>query len=628
MFGTWGSDRSADLTGFRSWAAVVKIDEARTMGRTAVRGTAARQGVRGLVALAAGLVLAAGLCLGAGASVAAASTGDVKAQQASIAFRQGRMEEALGLFEAALSDRTLSNDRRASILTDRGVVYARLRQVREAIADFNEAIKLFPEYAVVYNNRGALLVKVGAIEEALKDFHRALSLAPGYAEAHANRAGALMSIERYGAAIASYTDAIGLSPQSVEPLAGRAGAYVALERPRAALRDLTRAIANDQRFSLGYRQRAEALLALGEPAAAAADLSRAIAFDPNNSEYYLMRGQAYLAGKDPQAAVRDFTKVIELGNAAGAAYLERGHASILVEDFETAEQDLAKALKDNPQSALAYAYRALMYKKLGQPELGAHEVGKAVLLDKSNAVVLWAKGEIDEAMGHGDRAADAYRKALAVKPGMENAIYGLKRLGEAVDETFDLLSDASLGEWRVYGGRSQYFATNEAIAGLRVPLEMAGDGQPKLLAWEMQKEEFGGIGLLRFAAGSIERDGKTEALEFVAIIDTAKKELVGIEPERIGEKTSKWSWGSGRVVIAAVDGLTQEYVLIRQTAPSATASRERTSGARARDRGGDNDWAPWRRDQATSTQRSQRREARRARREQKPKSLFDLLFGN
>ncbi len=598
------------------------------MGPTAARGKTARQGARGLAALVAGLVLLAGVCLEAGASWAATSAGDVKAQQAAIAFRQGRMDEALGLYEAALSDRTLGNERRASILTDRGVVYARLKQVREAIADFNAAIKLFPEYSVVYNNRGALLVKLGAVDEALKDFHRALSLAPGYAAAHANRAGALMSIERYGAAIAAYTDAIGLSPQSVEPLAGRAGAYVAIERPRAALRDLTRAIANDQRFSLGYRQRAEALLALGEPAAAAADLSRAIAFDPANSEYYLLRGQAYLAAKDPQAAVRDFTKVIDLGNAVGAAHLERGHASILVEDFETAEQDLAKALEDNPQSALAYAYRALMYKKLGQPELGAQEVGKALLLGKSNAVVLWAKGEIDEAMGHGDRAAEAYRKALAVKPGMDNAIYGLKRLGETVDEDFDLLSDASLGEWRVYGGRSQYFATNEAIAGLRVPLEMAGEGQPKLLAWEIQKEPFERIGLLRFAAGSIERNGKSEGLEFVAIIDTAKKQLVGIEPERIGEKTSKWSWGSGRVVVAAVDGLTQEYVVIPQRAPSATASRGRTSEGRGRRRGGDNDWAPWKRDQATSTQRAQRREARRARRQKKPKSLFDLLFGN
>ena len=561
------------------------------------------------------------------AALAAVSEGDVKAQQAAVAFRQGRMQEALGLYEAALADRSLGSERRANILTDRGVVHARVDQLVKAFADFNAAVKLFPEYPVVYNNRGALLIKLGAMEEALKDFHRALSLAPGYTAAYTNQAGALVKLEQFIPAIEVYTQAVRLAPGSVEPLAGRAGAYVALNRPRAALRDLTRAIANDQRFSLGYRRRAEAYLALNEPAAATADLSRAIAFDQANAEYYLMRGRAYLEAKDPQAAVRDFSKVIEMRGDAGEAYLERGHASILLEDFETAEQDLSKAIEMNSRSALAYAYRALMYKKLGQPELGAQELGKALLLDTSHPVVLWAKGEIDEAMGRGEQAVDAYRRALAQKPGMQNAIYGLKRLGETVDEDFDLLSDLSYDAWRVYGGRTGYFAINDDLGGLRVPLEMAGEGQPKLLAWDSQKDEFSKIGLLRFAAGTIETDGARRALEFTAIIDTAANKLIGIEPQRIGDETSKWSWGSGRVIVAAVDGLTQQYILRRQQSPSAAAGRTRTTARRGRRRQRSGpDWAPWEQDRATRTAR-QRRAARRVRRQQ-PKSLFNLLFGN
>ena len=591
-------------------------------------------GGRQLSRLAGAVVLALVLALGGslvGAgrmALAAASEGDVEAQQAAIAFRQGRMEEALRLYEAALGDRSLGNERRASILTDRGVVHARVEKVRDAFEDFNAAIKLFPEYAVVYNNRGVLLVKLGAVEEALKDFQRALSLAPGYAAAYTNQAGALARLEQYQGAVEAYTRAVRLAPASVEPLAGRAGAYVALERPRAALRDLTRSIANDRRFSLGYRQRAEAYLALEEPTAAAADLSRAIAFDANNPEYYMLRGRAYLAAKDPKAAVRDFSKVIELRPDMGKAYLERGHSSILIEDFETAEQDLAKAIEMDSRSALAYAYRALMYKKLGQPELGAQEAAKALLLEKSNAVVLWAKGEIDEAMGRGEVAADAYRRALALKPGMQNAVYGLKRLGETVDDDFDLVGELSLGEWRVYGGRSGSFATNEEVGDLRVPLEIVGDGQPKLLAWDMQEGEFSDFGLLRFDAGAIERDGREERQEFVAIINTASNALVGIEPHRKGDEMSKWSWGSGRVIVAAVDGLTQEYILRRQRTPDAVASQSRSRSRRTRGQGGDAEWAPWRQDRATGTGRVSSRAQRRARRNKKPKSLFDLLFGN
>lgn len=553
-----------------------------------------------------------------------ARPGDVKAQQAAAAFRQGQMGEALRLYDEALSDRTLGNERRANILTDRGVVRERVGRVSDAVADFNQAIKLFPEFPVVYNNRGSLLVRIGAHNEALKDFNRALSLAPGYAAAYSNRAGALVQLNQLDDAVDSYTAAIRLTPAIVEPLAGRAGAYIALQRPRAALRDLTRAIATDARFSLGYRQRADAYLALDEFGAAAADLSRAIAFDPVNAEYYLSRGKAYMRGRDPAAAMRDFSKAIELTANLSEAFLERGHAAILLEQFDQAEQDLAKAIELQPSQALGYAYRALMYKKLGQPELGEQEVGKAMVLDKSNAHVLWAKGEIDEALSRLEEAANAYRKALAIEPQMQNALYGLKRLGEDVEDDTEELPQLSLGEWRVFGARTQFFAVNDDLGSLRVPLEVAGEGAPRILGWEPQDGEFRRFGLLRFSAGKIEVDGKMVDNEFVAIVDIRNRTLRGIEPHRQGKQVSKWSWGSGRVVVAAIDGLTQEYVL--RSSPAYAGRRGRRNASTS---AGAPAWAPWAQDEGVRPRRaSSRRSRSRPRRRRKPKTLFDLLLGN
>lgn len=556
--------------------------------------------------------------------------GDIKALQAAVAFRQGQMSEALRLYDGALGDRTFSNERRAAILTDRGVVNERVGRIAEAVDDFNEAIKLFPEFAVVYNNRGSLLVKIGAYEEALKDFDRAIRLAPGYAPAYSNRAGAFLKLGQFYEAIASYTTAIRLLPAIVEPLAGRAGAYIAVQRPQAALRDLTRAIAADGRFSLGYRQRAEAYLAINEHAAAAADLSRAIAFDPVNMEYYLLRGKAYLRGKDPAAAQRDFTKVIELAPGNAEAYLERGHAAILLEAFEEAEQDLAKALELSPRAALGYAYRALMYKKLGQPELGAQEVEKALVLDKNNADVYWAKGEIDEAMSRPEQAIEAYRRALEMRPHMENAIYGLKRLGEAVDEEVEEFPNLSFDAWRVYGSRALFFATNDELGDVRVPLEVAGEGAPRILGWDLQEGEFSHIGLLRFSAGKIDSGGVSVDNEFVALVDTRTSEVKAIEPHRQGKDESKWAWGSGRVVVSAIDGLTQEY-LLRSTEPTRTVGGP-TRQRRARSRSDENlPWAPWAQDGSNRSARpaAQRRSAQRpSQTQKKPKTLFDLLLGH
>ena len=124
------------------------------------------------------------------------SANALRGREAAAALMRGNLEQAIALYSEALEDKALPNDRRAIVLNDRGVAYARRLQHKEAIEDFNKAIQLYPEYAAVYNNRGNVLLGLGAVKEALKDFDRAVLLSPGYAAAHSNRAGAYMKLGR------------------------------------------------------------------------------------------------------------------------------------------------------------------------------------------------------------------------------------------------------------------------------------------------------------------------------------------------------------------------------------------------------------------------------------------------
>ena len=93
-----------------------------------------------------------------------------KSREAALALVRGNLDQAIALFGEALDDRTLPNDRRATLYNDRGVAYARRGLHREAIEDYNRAIQLYPEFAAVYNNRGNLLLGLDATREAIKDF--------------------------------------------------------------------------------------------------------------------------------------------------------------------------------------------------------------------------------------------------------------------------------------------------------------------------------------------------------------------------------------------------------------------------------------------------------------------------
>ena len=82
----------------------------------------------------------------------------------------------------------------------------------EALASYDKALALKPDYAEALNNRGNALMTSSAPQEALASYDRALALKPDYAEAFNNRGNALKELKRPEEALASYDKALALKP--------------------------------------------------------------------------------------------------------------------------------------------------------------------------------------------------------------------------------------------------------------------------------------------------------------------------------------------------------------------------------------------------------------------------------
>jgi len=536
------------------------------------------------------------------------------AQTAAAALVRGEKSQAVVSYTEALKDPGLTNDRRATILNDRAVAYARLGQTKLAIDDFNLAVQLFPEYAAIYNNRGSLLLALGNANEAVKDFNRAIVLAPGYAAAFSNRGGAYAKLGDSDQAIEDFTRAIKLMPQSAAPLSGRGQVHLAVGRPYAAIRDFTRAVNADARFAAAYRNRAEAKLDIDQHQDAIEDLSRAIAFDVGNAELYLLRGQAYLAMDNIASAHKDFSRAIELNPSVATSYAARGLANGFVRAFEKSFADLNRAIELDPRSGVAFAYRAVVYKQSGQADVGLRDAETALKLGPEAAEALWARGEIAEAQGRIEDAVADFKRALEAKPSLKLAANGLKRLGADLgDEQDRVIAGLGIKDWQVVARGSRYYAVSKRHRRIRVPLEMVGEGQPQLLEWEVKRRPLSGIATLRFSAGVVRGPKGPEKVEQVAILDLYKKNVIAIEPHRQGKKVSTWKWQHDRVIVASIDGATDEFVL-------------RTARVRARRRatgpfGFGGPWgSPWAQYDAPPEY------SRPKRRRRKPKTLFQLLF--
>ena len=123
----------------------------------------------------------------------------------------------------------------AEAYTNRGNVKIELGRHVEAIADYDEAIRLKDDKA--YTNRGVSKTALGRHDDAMADHDEAIRRNPNFAEAYSNRGATKAALRRYNDAITDYDKAIHLKPDLAEAYRNRGNTKVVLGRKDEARKD-------------------------------------------------------------------------------------------------------------------------------------------------------------------------------------------------------------------------------------------------------------------------------------------------------------------------------------------------------------------------------------------------------
>ena len=202
---------------------------------------------------------------------------------------------------------------RATAYNNRGWSYSQKDDHDRAIADYDEAIRLDPNFALAFVNRGWSYERKRQYDRALADYNEAIRADPKYSLAYNNR-GWLRHLQGdYDRAIADYGEAIRLDPKDPTAYINRCGAYNRKGEPDRAIPDCEAAIRLDPKgASGGYSGRGDAYFRKGQYNRAIQDYDKGIRIDPEFGRARANRGLAYEKKGDIEHARADFKAALAI----------------------------------------------------------------------------------------------------------------------------------------------------------------------------------------------------------------------------------------------------------------------------------------------------------------------------
>ncbi len=315
--------------------------------------------------------------------------------------------------------------------------------VDQAIAIYDEMVRLDPESPKAYLRRGYAWTIRRDFDKAIADYEAAICIDPDSAGPYLLRGTVWKELKRFDYALADVNEAIRLDPELRNAYLQRALIWGLKKELDKGLADCDEAIRLDPTYSPSYSERGCLRMSKGNLSLAMADFDEAIRLDPDDASSYGNRGCVYVEQKKTELAFADFAESIRLNSNDPKPYYNRSLVHHSRNEWDLAIRDCNEAIRLDPTRGQPYYCRGRSFLFKGDNLQAISDFDKFLSLtpDDFNAYV-----HRGTAWANRNRWTDAisdFSNGLRLKPENAETLDLRARCLMSID-SFDLaLADAS-----------------------------------------------------------------------------------------------------------------------------------------------------------------------------------------
>jgi putative PEP-CTERM system TPR-repeat lipoprotein len=330
--------------------------------------------------------------------------------------------------ETFLAQALAKDPKNPDVWMAQGTVHRMNNKPDEAVAAYNEVLKLKPNHRDAHIEKAYVEIARGKFPEAKAAIEGAEKAAPGNLLVTYTRALYEFSQGKYAVAQESLLKILKVAPDHMPTLLLAGASEMNLGSLQQAEQHLRKYLESNPNNVYARKLLAQTLLKSSQPADAAAALAPVLKDGSQDAQLLALAGQSYMQVRDFDKASGYLEKAAELAPKAAGVRTSLGLSKLAQGDQARGMKELEMATSLDPKSAEASIALVQTQMGLKQYDKALETIAGMEQRQPDNPQVHNLKGIVLQAKGDSAKARAAFDRAIALQPTFMAAVANLARL--------------------------------------------------------------------------------------------------------------------------------------------------------------------------------------------------------